>query len=100
MPLTILMYGDFTSYNGRIRENVGLERCWIKGVSLHICTIICMYMDLLPAYCFQYYERIQYMSVYILSHCIHINNIIIYVYIMHAVYYRLTILHTYIWNIQ
>ena len=22
MPLTILMYGDCTSYNGRIRENV------------------------------------------------------------------------------
>ena len=24
VPLTILMYGDCTSYNGRIRENVGL----------------------------------------------------------------------------
>ena len=24
VPLTILMYGDCTSYNGQIRENVGL----------------------------------------------------------------------------
>ena len=26
VSLTILTYGDCTSYNGRIRENVGLER--------------------------------------------------------------------------
>ena len=26
MPLTVLMYSDCTSYNGQIRENVGLER--------------------------------------------------------------------------
>ena len=35
MPLTILMYGDSTSYNGQIRENVGLERCRISEVSLY-----------------------------------------------------------------
>ena len=35
VPLTILVYGDCTSYNGRIRENVGLQRCWISKVSLY-----------------------------------------------------------------
>ena len=42
MPLTILMYGDRTSYNGQIRENVGLKRCRIREVSLYICTYIVM----------------------------------------------------------
>ena len=36
MPLTILMYGDCTSYDGRIRENVGLQRCRIREVSLYL----------------------------------------------------------------
>ena len=36
MPLTILMYGDITSYNGRIREDVGLQRCQISEVSLYV----------------------------------------------------------------
>ena len=37
MPLTILTYGDCTSYNGRIRENVGLARfhCNISEQYLH-----------------------------------------------------------------
>ena len=34
VPLTILMYGDCTSYDGPIRENVGLKRCQISKVSL------------------------------------------------------------------
>ena len=33
MTLTILQYGDFTSLNGRIRENVRLQRCQIREVS-------------------------------------------------------------------
>ena len=36
VPLTILKYGDCTSYNGWIRENVGLERCRIREVSLYV----------------------------------------------------------------
>ena len=36
MPLTILMYGDCTPYNGLIRENVGLLRCQMSEVSLYI----------------------------------------------------------------
>ena len=32
MPLTILMYGDWTSYNGQIRKNVGLYT--YRGVGL------------------------------------------------------------------
>ena len=45
MPLTILKYGDCTSYNGQIRENldyrgVGLERfqCTV-GYVLHSTTV-------------------------------------------------------------
>ena len=47
MPLIILVYGDYTSYNGRIRENVGLER-------FH-CTYVRMYEGL-------------YVRTYILAH--------------------------------
>ena len=36
---TIFMYGDFTSYSGRIRENVGLERCRISKVSLYVMCV-------------------------------------------------------------
>ena len=36
MPLTTLKYGDCTSYNGQIRENVGLLRCRIREVSLYV----------------------------------------------------------------
>ena len=40
MPLTILEYGDCTSYNGQIRENVDY-RCQVREVSLYQCLKHC-----------------------------------------------------------
>ena len=52
MPLTILKYGDCTSYNGRIRENVGyrgvgLERFHCTSYTLDTTTSFVVLFSLL-----------------------------------------------------
>ena len=40
MPLIILKYDDCTSYNVRIRENVGLGGCWIMECLLPYLSMV------------------------------------------------------------
>ena len=48
MPFTILMYGDCTSYNGRIKENVGLERF---HCIYYVCVCVCVSGSILCVVC-------------------------------------------------